>query len=240
MTQRRRPVRIAGIGDLHVAETSGGAWRELIAEISEQAEVLALCGDLTNRGAAREAEILADELSACTIPAVGVLGNHDFECGQPEEVTRILHEAGVHFLEGQAVEIAGIGFAGAKGFAGGFGARMLSPFGEPAIKQFVAEGVEEAMRLESALRALGTERSVVVLHYAPVAATLEGEPREIFPFLGSSRLAETIDRFGVSAILHGHAHMGTYSAATEKGIPVYNCALSVAKPSGRPYALIEI
>lgn len=240
MNQRPPPVRIAGLGDLHVAETSAGAWRELFAEISERADVLALCGDLTNLGAPREAEILADELSACEIPAVGVLGNHDYECGQPEQVTRILHDAGVFFLEGQAIEVAGIGFAGAKGFAGGFGARMLSPFGEPAIKQFVAEGVEEAIRLETALRALGSKRSVVVLHYAPVAATIEGEPKEIFPFLGSSRLAETIDRFGVSAILHGHAHLGTYAAATEKGIPVYNCARSVSKPSGRPYALIEI
>jgi uncharacterized protein len=138
------------------------------------------------------------------------------------------------------VEIQGVGFAGAKGFAGGFGARMLTAFGEPAIKQFVAEGVEEAMRLETALRALRTERRVVVLHYAPVAATVEGEPKEIFPFLGSSRLAETIDRFGVSAVLHGHAHLGTYAAVTEKGIPVYNCSWSVSKPSGRPYALIEI
>ena len=240
MDHGHRPVRVAGLGDLHVAETSAGAWRELFAEISEGADVLALCGDLTNLGAPREAEILADELQACQIPAVGVLGNHDFECGRPEEVVRILHDAGVFFLEGQALEIQGVGFAGAKGFAGGFGARMLSPFGEPAIKQFVAEGVEEAIRLETALRALGTERSVVVLHYAPVAATIEGEPQEIFPFLGSSRLAETIDRFGVSAILHGHAHLGTYAAATEKGIPVYNCARSVSKPSGRPYALIEV
>ena len=240
MADRRQPVKIAGLGDLHVAETSAGAWRELFAEISECADVLALCGDLTNLGAAREAEILADELNACRIPVVGVLGNHDHECGQPETVARILHDAGVFFLEGQALEVAGIGFAGAKGFAGGFGASMLSPFGEPAIKQFVAAGVEEATRLEAALRALGTEHSVVVLHSAPVAATVEGEPKEIFPFLGSSRLAETIDRFGVSAILHGHAHLGTYAAATEKGIPVYNCARSVAKPSGRPYALIEI
>jgi Icc-related predicted phosphoesterase len=231
---------IAGIGDLHVAETSAGAWRELFAEISERADVLALCGDLTNLGAPREAEILADELNACRIPVVGVLGNHDFECGQPEEVARILHDAGVHFLEGRALEVAGIGFAGVKGFPGGFGPRMLTPFGEPGIKQFVAEGVEEAIRLETALRALGTERRVVVLHYAPVAATVEGEPKEIFPFLGSSRLAETIDRFGVSAILHGHAHHGTYAATTEKGIPVYNCAQSVQKPSGRPYALIEL
>jgi Icc-related predicted phosphoesterase len=240
MSQGRRPVRIAGIGDLHVAETSAGTWRELFAEISERADVLALCGDLTNLGALREAEILAEELGAARIPVVGVLGNHDFECGQPEEVRRILRDAGILLLEGKPVEIQGVGFAGAKGFAGGFGARMLTPFGEPAIKQFVAEGVEEAMRLETALRALRTERRVVVLHYAPVAATVEGEPKEIFPFLGSSRLAEAIDRFGVSAVLHGHAHLGTYAAATEKGIPVYNCSRSVSKPSGRPYALIEI
>jgi Icc-related predicted phosphoesterase len=233
-------VRLAGLADLHVEETSVQPYRDLFAEISQRADVLALCGDLTNLGKVREAEILAQDLRSCTIPVVGVLGNHDHESGQPQEVVRILQDAGLHFLESQTHELAGLGFAGVKGFGGGFGTRMLSAFGEEAIKRFVAEAVDEAMRLENALRMIRSERRVVVLHYSPITATLAGEVPELFPFLGSSRLAETIDRYQVSAVLHGHAHHGTYGGATGRGIPVYNCARHVAKENGRPYALIEI
>jgi Icc-related predicted phosphoesterase len=231
---------VAGLGDIHVSEHSAGRYRALFTEISGRADVLALCGDLTNLGKTHEAEILAEELRACTIPIVAVLGNHDHECGQPEEVARILREAGVNFLEDEVHEIAGVGFAGVKGFAGGFDGRMLGAFGETAIKSFVAEAQAEAMRLENALRSLETERKVAVLHYAPVAATVEGEPKEIQPFLGSSRLAETIDRFQVAAVLHGHAHHGAATGRTPRGIPVYNCAHDVRKPDGRPYARIEV
>jgi Icc-related predicted phosphoesterase len=234
------PVRIAAIGDLHVEESSVHPYAELFAEISAAADVLALCGDLTNLGTPREAEILAEDLRACRIPTLGVLGNHDLECGRGEEVARILHQAGLHLLEAQICDVKGVGFAGVKGFAGGFDNKMLSPFGEEAIKAFVAEAVNEAMRLENSLRRLRTERMVVVLHYAPVAATVVGEPLEIYPFLGSSRLAETIDRFSVNAVVHGHAHHGSYAGSTNKGVPVYNVARHVQKPSGRPYALIEI
>jgi Icc-related predicted phosphoesterase len=240
MDEARRPLTIAALGDLHVAETAVHPCRELLREASEQADVLVLCGDLTNLGTPREAEILAEDLGSCSIPMIAVLGNHDFQSDQPQDVVRILRAAGVLFLEAQVHEIEGVGFAGTKGFAGGFDNRMLSPFGESAIKQFVTEAVNEAARLENNLRALKTERTVVVLHYAPVVGTVEGEPKEIYPFLGNSRLAETIDRFPVSAVLHGHAHQGAYTATTARGIPVYNCALSVKKPSGRPYALIEI
>jgi uncharacterized protein len=233
-------VKVAGLADLHVEEISVHPYRELFAEISQRADVLALCGDLTNLGKPREAEILAQDLHSCTIPVVGVLGNHDHESGQADEVVRILQDAGMRFLETQTHELRGIGFAGVKGFGGGFGTRMLSAFGEDAIKRFVAEAVDEAMRLENALRMLRAERKVVILHYSPVAATLAGEPVELFPFLGSSRLAETIDRFEVRAVLHGHAHHGSYGGTTEKGIPVYNCAQPVVKESGRPYALMEI
>ena len=117
---------------------------------------------------------------------------------------------------------------------------MLSAFGEEAIKHFVTGAVAQAMRLENALRMASAERVVVVLHYAPIIDTIVGEPAEIFPFLGSSRLAETIDRFDVKLVVHGHAHHGTYRGNTQKGVPVYNCARWVAKPEGRPYAMLEV
>jgi Icc-related predicted phosphoesterase len=192
----------AAIGDLHVREDRTSLFRELFAEISTKAEVLVLCGDLTDVGKPREAEVLAEDLRACSIPVVGVLGNHDYESDQAEEV--------------------------------------LASFGEAVLKTFVAESVKEAMRLENAMRAVGNERAVVVLHYAPILDTVEGEPLEIFPFLGSSRLGETIDRFKVSAVVHGHAHHGRYEGHTPRGAPVYNVAFSVEKSTGRPYALIKV
>ena len=235
-------MRLAAIGDLHVGENHPHPYRELFSRISQEADVLALCGDLTNFGKSVEAEILADDLQACSIPVVGVLGNHDFECDQPQEVARILHEGGLRLLDGEAVEIDGVGFAGAKGFIGGFGRSMLSAFGEPAIKAFVQASVDENLKLETSLRMLRTERTVVVLHYSPVEDTVIGEPEAIFPFLGSARMGETIDRFeGVKAVVHGHAHHGTYEGRTPLGKPVYNVAQFVVKPLfGRPYALIEV
>jgi uncharacterized protein len=235
-----RPLKLAALADLHVEETAVEPYRRLFAEISREADVLALCGDLTNLGKPAEAKILAEELRSCTIPTVGILGNHDYESGQVAEVERILREAGLDLLENHIHEEKGVAFVGVKGFAGGFGGRMLAAFGEEIIKRFVAETVAEAMRLENGLRVAGAKRIVVLLHYAPIIDTIAGEPVEVFPFLGSSRLAETIDRFEVSLVLHGHAHNGTYKGSTRKGIPVYNCALSVAKPEGRPYALLDV
>lgn len=228
------------MGDLHVREDHGNSYRDLFGEISREADVLVLTGDLTDLGKPKEAEILAQDLKACSIPVVGVLGNHDYECGAPEEVTRILRDAGMRILDGQSVEIDGVGFVGVKGFAGGFGRRMLGSFGEPAIKQFVSETMNETLRLENAMRQVRAKRSMVILHYAPVPETIEGEPLEIFPFLGSSRLAETIDRFKVSAIVHGHAHRGRFEGRTPGGQPVYNVAKHIEKPNGKPYAILEI
>ena len=233
-------MKIAAIADLHVNEEGSASYRELFNEIAREADILVLAGDLTDLGKPREAELLADDLRGCGIPIVGVLGNHDHECDAVEDVSRLLREAGVHLLDGQAVELKGVGFAGAKGFVGGFGRRMLASFGEPAIKAMVAESVQEAIKLENGLRQLRTERSIAVLHYAPVAETVAGEPLEIFPFLGSSRLAETIDRYQVDAIVHGHAHHGTYEGRTPGGIRVFNVAHRIEKPSGRPYAILEI
>jgi uncharacterized protein len=233
-------LKVAAIGDLHVRRERTSGVRDLFAEISKAADVLVLCGDLTDVGDPHEAEILAEDLRASSIPAVGVLGNHDFESGRAEEVSKILRAGGLHLLDGQSWQLADVGFVGVKGFAGGFGPRMLSAFGEAVVKTFVAEAMSEAMRLENAMRAVGTKRALVVLHYAPIRDTIENEPLEIHPFLGCSRLAETIDRFQVSAVVHGHAHRGRYEGRTPRGAPVYNVAFAVPKPTGRPYALLEI
>jgi len=242
MATSDKPLRVAAIGDLHVQEDSVAPYRELFAEISNHADVLLLCGDLTNFGKTSEAEILAEDIRACSIPVLGVLGNHDYECGQPEAVASILHEAGMIILGEQAHEIEGVGFAGVKGFMGGYGRGELAPFGEPIAKAFVEEAMNEARKLENGLRSLRTKRSVAVLHYSPTVETLEGEPEAIFQYLGSQRLADAIDRFDhVKAVVHGHAHHGTYEGRTPRGTPVYNVAQFVLKPLfGRPYALIEV
>jgi Icc-related predicted phosphoesterase len=233
-------VRIAALGDLHVHETSISPWRDVFLELNDTADILCLAGDLTDFGRTKEAEILAEDLRLLKIPVVGVLGNHDHECGQPEEVTRILRQGGLCMLGENAHIHKGIGFAGVKGFGGGFGRRMLGAFGEKAVKAFVQEAIEECHKLEIALRSLRTEKKIVVLHYSPVEETVVGEPEQIYPYLGCSRLAETIDRFDVSAVVHGHAHRGTYRGATPKGVPVFNVAAGIAKENNRPYAIVEV
>ena len=235
-------LRVAAIGDLHVQENDTAPYREMFSEISGVADVLVLCGDLTNFGKTSEANILAEDIKSCSIPVIGVLGNHDYECGQPEHVAEILHEAGMTILDEHAIEIEGVGFAGVKGFMGGYGRGELAPFGEPIAKAFVDEAMNEARKLENGLRSLRTERSMAVLHYSPSVETLEGEPTEIFQYLGSQRLADAIDRFDhVKAVVHGHAHHGRYEGRTSGGTPVYNVAQFVLKPLfGKPYAVFEI
>jgi Icc-related predicted phosphoesterase len=236
------PVTIAAIGDLHVTETAAQPYAQLFQEMSDQADVILLCGDLTNFGKTKEAEILAEDIRRASVPVLGVLGNHDHECGQPEVVTQILQQAGMTVLDEQACVVEGVGFAGVKGFLGGFGRGELAPFGEAAVKAFVDEANNEARKLENALRTLRTERSVAVLHYAPVAQTLEGEPIEIFSYLGSARLADAIDRFEhVRLVVHGHAHHGAYEGRTMRGTPVFNVAQFVVREKfNRPYALFEV
>lgn len=235
-------MKIAAIGDLHVTEDSVAPYRQIFLEMSSSADVLVLCGDLTNFGKIKEAELLAEDISLCEIPVLGVLGNHDYEFGNPEAVSRILHEAGMTVLDEQAYEIDGIGFAGVKGFLGGFGRGELAPFGEPMIKAFVNEAINEARKLENALRSLRTEKIVAVLHYSPIADTLVGEPIEIFQYLGSARLADALDRFeNIAAVFHGHAHHGTYEGQTLRGTPVYNVAQPVLRETlGKPYAIVEV
>ncbi len=236
-------VRLAAVGDIHCTRDSVGALQPLFAAAAAQADVLVLCGDLTDYGLPEEAQVLAKELAGVHVPVLGVLGNHDFESGQPVEVCRILTEAGVKLLDGDVAEVRGIGFAGAKGFAGGFGARALEPWGEETIKRFVHEAVDESLKLERGLSRLRTEQKVVVLHYSPIAATVEGEPAEIYPFLGSSRLEEPINRYQATLVLHGHAHHGTPEGRTGAGVPVYNVAMPLLlrlQPERLPFRVVEV
>jgi len=236
-------VRFAAVGDLHVDKDSVGKLRGFFAQAAEAADALLLCGDLTDYGTADEARILVEELGSVAVPVVAVLGNHDFESGTPEAVSDALAKAGVRVLDGTACEIEGVGIAGAKGFAGGFGRGSLGAWGEPAIKLFVQEALNEATKLESALAKLRTSRRIALLHYSPVVGTVQGEPVEIFPFLGSSRLEEPLLRYGVDAVFHGHAHRGTPEARTVNGIPVFNVArplLQRTRPGAPPFFLYEV
>lgn len=243
MEHARQMVRLAAVGDLHCTRKSHGVFRRIFQGIRDEADVLMLCGDLTDYGLEEEAVVLASELKDIGIPIVAVLGNHDHESDHGPLVQHILAEAGVTVLDGDACEIEGVGFAGAKGFAGGFEGRSLEPWGERCIKAFVHEAVDEALKLEAALSRLACPQRIAVLHYSPIRATVEGEPPEIFAFLGSRRLEEPLNRFGVSAVFHGHAHHGSPEGVLRSGAPVYNVAMPVLKkafPDRPPYRVVEL
>ena len=237
-------VRIAAVSDIHYSKDSHGVLQPLFAEITESADVMVIAGDLTDYGLPEEAKILARDLTTTVkIPVVAVLGNHDFESGQEGEIVKILSDAGVRMLDGDTFETHGVGFAGTRGFGGGFGRGALGAWGEPIIKQFVHEAVNEALKLESALARLHSEHRIAILHYAPIRETVDGEPLEIYPFLGSSRLEEPLTRFDVRAVFHGHAHKGRPEGATAKGSPVFNVAHPVLKshyPDRPAFRLFEV
>jgi Icc-related predicted phosphoesterase len=243
MNGERETIRLAAVADVHCTRTSSGVLAPIFAEAASQADVLLLGGDLTDYGHADEARVLARELSGVKIPILAVLGNHDFESGHEEEIVKILVDGGVQVLDGDSVEVQGVGFAGVKGFGGGFGRRTLEPWGEAATKAFVHEAVGEALKLERALARLRTAQRVALLHYAPIEATVEGEPREIFPFLGSSRLEEPLNRYEVTVAFHGHAHRGAPEGRTSAGIPVFNVAMPLMRrvlSDTLPVRIVEI
>lgn len=222
-------VRVAALGDLHCTKTAQGTFQSLFAQIHEAADIVLIAGDLTDNGLPDEAQTLARELALLRIPVVAVLGNHDFESGKEAEVGQILADAGVVIADGDACEVKGVGIAGVKGFCGGFGPRALGPWGENIIKQFVHAAVDEALKLEAALARLRTETVIALLHYTPIQETAEGEPPEIYPFIGSSRLEEPINRYGISLVLHGHAHRGRLEGTTKSGVRVCNVSMPLLR-----------
>jgi Icc-related predicted phosphoesterase len=235
-------VRIAALADLHCNKSSHGQFQPLFTQLSDAADIAVICGDLTDHGLAEEAQVLARELGALRIPGVAVLGNHDYHAGQHSEVEHILEAAGLKVLDGDDCEIHGIGFAGVKGFCGGFGRHTLEAWGEPSIKSFVYEAIEDALKLEKSLARLQTPQHIVLLHYAPIQATVEGEPPPLYPFLGSSRLEEPLNRYPVTAAFHGHAHHGSPEGRTSTGVPVYNVALPLLRRAHpeQPFRVLEL
>jgi Icc-related predicted phosphoesterase len=237
-------VRVGAVADLHYRRSSQGELVSILGQASQSCDVLLLPGDLTDHGLEEEAQMLARDLAATVrVPVLAVLGNHDYEGGQPELVARILTDAGVFVLDGDAQEVSGIGFAGVKGFAGGFGKHALGSWGEPVVKQFVQEALNEALKLEKALARLRTPHRIALLHYAPVQSTVEGEPPEIYTYLGSSRLEEPLSRYRVTAVFHGHAHRGVPEGRTAAGVPVFNVSLPLlrrTRPDAPPFRVFEL
>src|SRR5947209_4990903 len=218
-------MRIAATADLHFSPPSYAKLKDQFERVRDDADVLVLAGDLTNYGQPNEMEPLLNVLVRLRLPTIAVLGNHDYECGKHEELGHMIVSAGIKLLDGSAYERDGVGFAGTKGFVGGFGRGVLTAFGEPEIKAFVRAGIDEALKLERAMAQLRTPKRVVVLHYAPIAATVNGEAPAIFPFLGTSRLAEVVDRPGGELGLHGAAQRRRLACDTSAGTAVHNSTL---------------
>lgn len=235
-------MRIAATADLHFSGPRQAILQEELGRVRDSADVLVLAGDLTNFGQPDEMEPLINAIVRLRVPTVAVLGNHDYESGKEVELMRMLSAAGVKVLDGSAYERDGVGFAGTKGFVGGFGRGVLTAFGEREIKDFVRASIDEAVKLERAMSQLRTQKRVVVLHYSPIAATVQGEAPEIFPFLGTSRLAEVVDRHGADLVVHGHAHHGQLQGKTVGGVPVHNVAITLLQAQQPPtvYRVFDI
>jgi uncharacterized protein len=235
-------MRIAATADIHFVPQNQSVLHDQLQQVRDQADVLVLAGDLTNYGQPAEMEPLLNLLVRLRVPTIVVLGNHDYESGREEELRQMLTSGGIKVLDGSAYERDGVGFAGTKGFVGGFGRGVLTAFGEPEIKTFVRASIEEALKLERGLSQLRSPKRVVVLHYSPIVATVVGEAPEIYSYMGTSRLAEVIDRHGADLVLHGHAHHGTLEGQTTAGIPVRNVAITLlqAQTPPAPYRIFEV
>jgi len=238
-------VRIAAISDVHCKRDSKQALRPVFDQIAGEADVLLVCGDITHLGLPEEACVFLEQAVPVLnkIPVICVLGNHDFESGKQDALWEQLSGAGLIMMDGDSLQIYGVGFTGVKGFGGGFGRMAVHPWGEKVIKDFVKEADIEAEKLESGLSKLDLGPRIVVMHYAPIRATVAGEPPELFPFLGSSRLEDPLNRFAVTAVFHGHAHHGSFKGKTDANIPVYNVSVAVLKqrfPKRAPFFMLEV
>jgi Icc-related predicted phosphoesterase len=235
-------MRVAAVADIHLnAEDQEKNIRQF-AMVNELADVLVIAGDFTNHGKPEEMRACLAVLEHVHVPIVAVLGNHDHESGNQDELAGMLRLAGVHLLDGQCHEIDGVGFAGTKGFCGGFAPYELMPFGEGGIKTFVEIAEREAIKLDYGLAQLHTPIKVAITHYAPIKETVIGEPEPIFPFLGSSRLQRALDRHKPKLALHGHAHRGTFSAESSTGTRVCNVALHLLRERGEehPFTIFNL
>jgi Icc-related predicted phosphoesterase len=235
-------MRIAATADLHFTPSRQNYLHDQLSRVRDEADILVLAGDLTNYGQPEEMDTLLNVVVRSRIPTVAVLGNHDYESGKQAELIRMMSASGIKVLDGTAYERDGVGFAGTKGFVGGFGRGMLTAFGEAEIKTFVQASIDEAVKLERAMAQLRTPKRVVVVHYSPIASTVQGEASEIFPFMGTSRLAEVVDRHGADLVVHGHAHHGQLEGKTAGGSPVYNVAITLlqARDPSAAYRVFDV
>ena len=221
-------LRIAATGDIHCRDSNREAVVESFARIGDDVDLVLVAGDLTSHGRVEEAEILCEAAAATEAPVYAVLGNHDWHADQAEAILERLQAGGVEMLDRRAAvcqlgELE-VGIVGVKGFVGGFAPRHLPDFGEPSLRAVYREATEEVEALESGLHEVATcPLRIVLLHYAPIEATLEGEPREIWVFLGSDRLAAPILEHGPDLVLHGHAHAGSPDGTIGE-TPVLNVA----------------
>jgi Icc-related predicted phosphoesterase len=234
-------IRVAAVGDVHMADDARGTLRDAFAHLPEVADVFLLAGDLTRTGTEDELQVLLDELDGVGVPQFAVLGNHDFESDRSDVLVKRLEGSGVRVLEGSAdvVRVDGetLGIAGTKGFGGGFAGACGSDFGEPEMKAFVRHTRDLSDALGRALQSLETDVRIAVTHFAPVKDTLGAERLEIYPFLGSYLLGEAIDGAGADLAVHGHAHNGSEKGLTPGGIPVRNVALPMLKAAYAVYCL---
>jgi uncharacterized protein len=234
-------IRIAAAGDLHASEATRDRVQRAFSTVAEESDVILLAGDLTTTGEPEQAQVLADACRDVEIPVFAVLGNHDCHAGRTDDIRAVVEEAGVHVLDcsWRSCEIAGLelGVVGTKGFVGGFPGSALPDFGEPLLREVYAETTRESDAIAKGLQELvHCDLRIVLLHYAPIQATVEGEPEGIHVLLGSDRLATPIAEYGADLVLHGHAHAGSFQGSIGK-IPVYNVAVHV---TGRDFWIFDL
>jgi Icc-related predicted phosphoesterase len=234
-------VRVAAAGDIHASQAARERVRRAFSEVEPRADLVLLAGDLTTTGLPDEAQVLADACAGLSIPVFAVVGNHDCHAGRHEELVATLEAGGIQVLDGAAKTCTAggieVGIVGTKGFVGGFAGAMLPDFGEPILREVYAETTRDAEAIADGLiHIVHCDVKIVLLHYAPVAATLEGEPEGIHVLLGSERLALPIAEHGADLVLHGHAHAGTFEGRIGS-IPVYNVAMHVM---GRDFWIFDL